>query len=379
MRQKSKLKRETKKIEDKSNRSEAVDPYEVVVDPVDFKGYEEVSFLGNGAYGTVCLLRCPDTEDTVAVKSFLPNADNDVRTVEREFKTELKNFRKLGYHKHLVQFRLAFREIEQVEDELCFEEMYVSKIALEYCKEGDLSGIYENRVGTRYTEKVVRDIIMQCCHGLVHMLERGLVHRDIKPGNILVKSYDPVHVVIADLNFASPIEETTDKSGTLLYKAPETSMRRFRRHTNNKGQLITDEKADVWGLGIICYELLAGRVKPFAITSVEFHKLVNMEVSDNELGKRYERALHGHAYDQTQALELSPPEHWVNVSDEAIEVVRWMLKYESGYRASYADILESDWASKEYPEGLPSLYDHRKYKDRVNSIDEFGASCFITQ
>ena len=89
-------------------------------------------------------------------------------------------------------------------------------------------------------------VIRQVLEGLQHLHTRGIIHRDIKPENILV-CHDSVK--LADFGWAVHTERRRDTlCGTLDYLPPE--MVQGNTH---------DFKADVWGVGILAYELSTGR------------------------------------------------------------------------------------------------------------------------
>ncbi|TDU81162.1 serine/threonine protein kinase [Prosthecobacter fusiformis] len=101
------------------------------------------------------------------------------------------------------------------------------------------------------------DIFLKVCAGVSHAHQRGLVHRDIKPANILIGADGTVKV--ADFGLAKTLVEnstgysftqTRDTFGTPYYVAPEV--------TRSAG--IADERADVYALGVLLYELLTGTV-----------------------------------------------------------------------------------------------------------------------
>ncbi|MEO5914793.1 MAG: serine/threonine-protein kinase [Luteolibacter sp.] len=118
----------------------------------------------------------------------------------------------------------------------------------------------ENRLDVR--QRI--DLFIQVCHAIQHAHQKGVIHRDIKPSNILITSHNgrPVPKVI-DFGIA---KATSGKSsgdtlitshehfvGTPAYMSPEQADR--------KG-LDVDTRSDVYSLGILLYELLAGRT-PF--------------------------------------------------------------------------------------------------------------------
>ncbi len=103
-------------------------------------------------------------------------------------------------------------------------------------------------------------LFQQVCHAVQHAHQKGIIHRDLKPNNVLVAMYDdrPVPKVI-DFGVAkATADKLTDKTmftrfgqivGTLAYMSPEQA------HFNN---LDIDTRSDIYSLGAILYELLAG-------------------------------------------------------------------------------------------------------------------------
>ena len=104
------------------------------------------------------------------------------------------------------------------------------------------------------------ELFMTVCKGVQHAHQKGIVHRDIKPGNILVEVMDgkPVPKVI-DFGLAKALgQKLTEKSfvateygkwvGTLEYSSPEQA----------EGRFDIDTLSDVYSLGVLLYELLAG-------------------------------------------------------------------------------------------------------------------------
>jgi serine/threonine protein kinase len=104
-----------------------------------------------------------------------------------------------------------------------------------------------------------RNLALQAARGLAHAHEAGLVHRDIKPGNLLVRADGTLKV--ADFGIARAAETTAlTQAGTVLgtaaYLAPEQAL----------GEVVTPT-ADVYSLGAVLYELLTGR-PPFEFDSL---------------------------------------------------------------------------------------------------------------
>ncbi|CAD6332752.1 unnamed protein product [Miscanthus lutarioriparius] len=112
-----------------------------------------------------------------------------------------------------------------------------------------------HRAGRPFPEPQVRRIMRQLLAGAKHMHARRIMHRDIKPGNILVGAggdgREPVSVKICDLGLAASITDQPpyELAGTRRYMAPEMLL----------GKLDYDAMVDMWSLGCVMAELLTGK------------------------------------------------------------------------------------------------------------------------
>jgi len=124
-------------------------------------------------------------------------------------------------------------------------------LILEYCNSGDLSSYISNSKSRRDDLKYFQQIFL----GLEYLYDKKILHRDIKPHNILIKNGV---IKISDFGFAKSFEKNeliTTFCGSPLYMAPE---------------IIKDKeynsKSDIWSLGVIIYELFA-RIHPYYVDS----------------------------------------------------------------------------------------------------------------
>lgn len=94
-------------------------------------------------------------------------------------------------------------------------------------------------------------IALQACRGLSVAHEQGVVHRDIKPGNLIFNSQGTLKILdfgLAKLHGSPELTAPGSTLGTAAYMAPEQAM-------GNP----TDQRADLWSVGVVLYEMLAGR------------------------------------------------------------------------------------------------------------------------
>lgn len=116
---------------------------------------------------------------------------------------------------------------------------------MEYVEGENLHNLLERQERPTLKESV--DIFLQICAGISHAHEHGVIHRDVKPGNILIRSDNSVKIVDFGLACAPGTREELVK-GTAYYLSPE----QIRRKP-------VDERTDIYSLGVLGYELFTGR------------------------------------------------------------------------------------------------------------------------
>ncbi|MBN1678658.1 MAG: serine/threonine protein kinase [Anaerolineae bacterium] len=179
-----------------------------------------------------------DTGETVAIKQLMVSRDLNEMAWHR-FQRESEALKHLE-HPHIVRFLDSFSEGE-------FE-----YIVMEYIYGGSL---FErmNREGRLSLAKTV-DIAIKLASALQHAHERGIIHRDVKPSNtMLTPDYSPrlADFGVARLNYHTRVTLPHTVIGTTPYLSPEGCL----------GENI-DARGDIWALGVMLYEMLAGTL-PF--------------------------------------------------------------------------------------------------------------------
>jgi len=151
-----------------------------------------------------------------------------------------RNLLEQVHHPLIVNLRYAFQD-----DENMF-------MVLDLMLGGDLKYHLEKTVG-HFDEECVRQYAAEICSALMHLHDNGVVHRDVKPENVLLDADGHAH--LTDFNVAAFLPEDGRQlksiAGTLSYMAPEVIGRKGYR-----------EGPDWWSLGVTLYELMFGR-RPF--------------------------------------------------------------------------------------------------------------------
>jgi serine/threonine protein kinase len=116
-----------------------------------------------------------------------------------------------------------------------------------------LGGTFRQRLGRPMPVADACFQMIQMARALHHAHAHQVIHRDVKPANMLIDDQDPSHLLLADFGIAKIIgQEGVTKTGTAVgtpeYMAPEQA----------KGEKI-DQRADIYGLACVLYEALAGR------------------------------------------------------------------------------------------------------------------------
>jgi hypothetical protein len=190
--------------------------------------YSLVQLLGQGAFGLTYKAVDHITDETVALKVY----KNTTASALRELQKEVQNMRHIQ-HPHLVAYR----------DSNIIDSIYY--VAMEFCGGGSLAGV------GKLPKAIAIQYIDQILDGTGYLHNKGVLHRDIKPDNILLDQSN--HIKICDFGISINAEHTIvgASAGTPLYMAPEQFSGR------------TSRRSDIWSIGIVAYELLHGR-RPFS-------------------------------------------------------------------------------------------------------------------
>jgi hypothetical protein len=199
--------------------------------------YDHYSFLdhlGNGSYGNVILGSNDKTGEKFAIK-VIDKSNKPARFLEF-VKTEIEIMRFCN-HENIIKFIDLFETADSI------------YIVQEYIQGGDLFYYYTEVMQKKLNEDKIKHIMRQLGQGIKYLHEYGIIHRDIKPQNIMLsdKSASP-KVKIVDFGLSKVIgsqEKASDCLGTLNFSAPEV--------VNKVGY---GNKVDIWSLGVLIYYLM---------------------------------------------------------------------------------------------------------------------------
>jgi serine/threonine-protein kinase len=202
--------------------------------------YEIIGELGHGAMGVVYKARDPLIDRTVAIKTIgLDMSREESEAFERRFYREAKSAGRLN-HSNIVTIHDVGKNDA------------VAYIAMEFLPGRSLREILDS--GVVLPPEKIADIAAQVADGLAYAHENGIVHRDVKPPNIMV--LDSGLVKITDFGIALLPAGSRTLAGTVFgspkYMSPEQVV---------GGDV--DGRADIYSLGAVLYEMLTG-LPPFA-------------------------------------------------------------------------------------------------------------------
>lgn len=207
--------------------------------PTRLGRYRILGELGRGAMGTVYRAHDPLIEREVAIKTLHPNLPDDVAAeVRQRFLREAKSAGRLNHPNIVTIFDVG-------------EEGGVAYMAMELLEGRSLQDILAT--SARLPFETIADLVGQIADALDRAQQLGIVHRDVKPANIVVGASG--HAKLTDFGVAYVPASTMTQTGTMIgsprYMSPEQVL-----------GLAIDPRSDIFSLGVVLYEMLAGEA-PF--------------------------------------------------------------------------------------------------------------------
>lgn len=290
-----------------NNNNNTIEVPEYIVDPGTKITYLKGKFLGKGGFARVHELTDLTTNRVYAGK-IIPRS-----RLNRPYQKE-KILREIDLHRPLVN-----KNVVRLHD--FFGDSDNIYIILEYCPRKSLVHLLKQR--GQLTESEVRHLMRQLAEGVQYTHSQGVVHRDLKLGNMLLA--EDLRLKIADFGLATRLSSEVSKKyavcGTPNYIAPEVL--KMQGH---------GFAADVWAMGCIMYAMLVG-YPPFETST---------------LSETYQRIMRN-AYILPSAI-----------SESARSLITAMLHPDPESRPTVAQVLQHEFFSQEAPETV--LADHSPVK-----------------
>ncbi len=209
--------------------------------------YRIEQIIGRGGMGIVYRATDQQLDETVAIKTLTGDVlQRSPEDLER-FKREIRLARKITHRNVLRTFDYG-------------EADGVYFISMEFVRGYTLSELLNEAPARQMAPRVVMGISRQVCRGLQAAHEQGIIHRDIKPGNVLIDAKGEVKLMDFGIARMAEAPESMTQAGLIIgtphYMSPEQV----------RGESL-DARSDVYAMGVLMYEMLGGR-RPFEASSL---------------------------------------------------------------------------------------------------------------
>jgi len=272
--------------------------------------YELIEKIGEGGMSYVYRARCQILDRIVAIKILKEEYSNDQAFVSR-FRTEA-----------MAAARLSHPNIVNIYDVGEHDDVYY--IVMEYVEGTTLKELIAQEAPLPVGRAI--DIAVMICDGIQHAHDKGIIHRDIKPHNILITTTGMVKV--ADFGIAQAISKKTitfggNIVGSVHYISPEQA----------KGEPVTIA-TDIYSLGCVLYEMLTG-TPPFDAESpvtVALKHIHDEITPPRQINESIPMALEGIIY---RAMEKVPEKRFNSAQKMRNDLLNMDGAY-AGYKPGYA-------------------------------------------
>lgn len=202
--------------------------------------------LGEGAYGKVCEAIDSKTLRRVAIKTLKKKQLRKIKGGEESIRNEISIMRRMR-HKNVLELVEVINDDEK-------DKMY---IVLEFAGAGSLQQLIDSHPDKRLPLFQVRSFFVQLIDGLEYIHNQGIIHRDIKPGNLMITP-DGI-LKISDFGVAEELDKfnnsdvTSRSLGSPAFQPPQIAA---------GSEAFSGFKLDTWAVGVTLYYLVIGQL-PF--------------------------------------------------------------------------------------------------------------------
>ena len=295
--------------------------------------------LGKGSFGVVYLTsNTKENTKKTATKVFSRTIiENNIKQLDY-LKTEISLLQTLD-HPNIVKFDSIMKTKKKI------------LLSMEFCNGGGLDKAlekYQKKFGKPFSEEIVQYLMRQIIDAFNYIHSQSVIHRDIKLENILInyeteKDKEEFNLMkstvkICDFGFSCSIKngKLFSSVGTPINMDPIILK---KKHSKGKlKHLGYDQKADIWSLGTICYEMIIGE---YAFDAEDM----------NELVEKIEKG--------TYTVPTS-------LSSEIVSFINGMLQYDPQKRLSIYELIKHPFLTKEVKDFHPINL------EKVSSLDNSG-------
>ncbi|KAL9652235.1 hypothetical protein ABK040_011895 [Willaertia magna] len=261
--------------------------------------YSDIVFLDKGGFGSVYRATSYQTNRSVAIKII---EVEEIFGINQALSEAMKTTSLI--HPNIVRVNSAFL-------------LSLNKLAIEMelLGEGNLMKFVDPKNNIKLNDKLILQIILQCCSALNYLEERKIIHRDIKPQNILLRKLDQdnVEAVVTDFGLAKSKGNNSFLSfgGTARYLSPEVM------NNQDGDELPYSPASDMFAFGVSLYRLITNDM------TTDIAQLYDYLTEDNVKDRLFERM---------KKNEL--------ISNKYLEIIWRMIKKDPNERITSSQVIE---------------------------------------
>jgi serine/threonine protein kinase len=246
----------------------------------------KTTMIGHGKFGSIYLAREKHSKYKLVLKIL---KKDELKLHDIDYHEEINNHIKASDHSNIIKMYGYFDDTKRV------------YIMMEYASRGD---VYTE--GEQWSEQKTSTYIRDIAHALMHCHSKGIIHRDVKPENILLTKENIVKLCDFGWSVQTNGEKVSKLCGTLDYLCPQMVVPVCEEYSF---------ECDIWSLGVLMYEFLVGK-PPFFSTSY---------------GKTYNN------------IRNEDPTYPTKISKEAKNLLEKLLVKDGKQRISLSEVIKHTW------------------------------------
>lgn len=316
--------------------------------------------MGSGAYGVVISAADEISGETVAIK-MVTRVFEKIQLAKRALR-EITLLRHFANHENIT----GLIDVDAITQD--FNEIYIFMEPME----ADLHQIIKS--GQVLTSEHVQYFLYQILRGMKYIHSAGVIHRDLKPGNLLVNA--DCELKICDFGLSRGFDAVPDENATRLteyvatrwYRAPEI-MLAFRRY---------DTAIDVWSIGCILAELLFGKPLFKGKDYVDqLNKILDVLGSPGEAIIQKIGSDKAQAYVRSLPLRKTVPFRRLmpSADHQALELMAQMVSFDPENRVTVPQALEHPWLAAYHDESdepvCTERFERWREIEKLETLDDF--------